>query len=254
MIMEGFKSSLDTTASGTECIALFFSSWVLDERWKFYIACIGVFLACICVQYIAKFRIILRQSRSQPSSGPINSLLKIPLLRSATAMVASSGNADDSKLILYYILSLFAYAVQVILSYFIMLVTMTYSIELFCMVCAGLICGQALFNLDLPPSHSTEACCAEIPDDDSDHIADLRYINEQQGDYKPIGTIEGNNLLTVKGLDQVVKRSISPLHRDNSAYGNNRDGSAYGEAVNDPEAQATTMQQSLRCDSQYGGV
>ena len=52
------------------------------------------------------------------------------------------------------------HGVNVVLSYFIMLVAMTYNVELFSMAVTGLTVGYMFFNLTEPPRHTTDPCCS----------------------------------------------------------------------------------------------
>jgi hypothetical protein len=52
------------------------------------------------------------------------------------------------------------YAVNMILGYLIMLMTMVYSYEMFLAVIIGLAIGHSIFNLNAPVAASATACCA----------------------------------------------------------------------------------------------
>lgn len=52
-------------------------------------------------------------------------------------------------------------AVQAVLGYFLMLIAMTYQVELFLAVVLGLGVGHTLFNVQEPVSESVDACCVD---------------------------------------------------------------------------------------------
>jgi hypothetical protein len=58
------------------------------------------------------------------------------------------------------LLMVLLHGTNVVLSYFIMLVAMTYNVELFSMAVAGLTAGYMVFNLAEPPRHTTDPCCS----------------------------------------------------------------------------------------------
>jgi len=128
MYMDGFTSMAFSRRGSVECLNLLFVSWTLDSELKFAFGCVGVFLISVFVQMMTHIRQKLKKGGSK---------LKDVMTSIATILL---------------------YGVQVALSYFIMLAAMTYSVEIFCMVCAGLTVGFAVFNIDLPAS-STEQCC-----------------------------------------------------------------------------------------------
>lgn len=142
MSMTGFFSLATDKKGSTPCVNLLFEEWTLDDETKFAFGCLGVVLLGVFIQYLT-------------------------LLRGYTKSIV---NESVRRLV-----RIFVFGVQVVLSYFLMLVAMTYSVELFCMVCVGLTLGYGLFHAD--SKHATEisadACCQEgngydrLPDDGS---------------------------------------------------------------------------------------
>ncbi len=142
MSMTGFFSLATDKKGSTPCVNLLFEEWTLDDETKFAFGCLGVVLLGVFIQYLT-------------------------LLRGYTKNIV---NESVRRLV-----RIFVFGVQVVLSYFLMLVAMTYSVELFCMVCVGLTLGYGLFHAD--SKHATEisadACCQEgngydrLPDDGS---------------------------------------------------------------------------------------
>ena len=45
--------------------------------------------------------------------------------------------------------SILLYGIHIVISYFLMLITMSYNVELFCMVCVGLILGHTFFHTNM---------------------------------------------------------------------------------------------------------
>lgn len=125
MYMDGFHSSaLD--GSGVECINLLFVSWTLDTEWKFVFACVGVFSIAFFLQYLTKLRSAFSIEKAS--------------YRRSFCLIAS-------------------FSVQILLSYFLMLVAMTYNVELFCMVCSGIIVGYSFFLIDPHANAVVDHCC-----------------------------------------------------------------------------------------------
>eukprot|EP01039_Chlorochromonas_danica_P006900 gene6897-7624_t len=132
MYMQGFISIAKEGEGNFACVNWLFPEWTLDTRVKMAFGCLGAFLMCVFIQYLSVVRLELN---------------KWP---------------DD-----YYRLTAHTvlYAIHVTLGYFAMLLTMTYSAELFCMVCAGLTVGYLLFQARSPmAAKSSEPCCEGLLD------------------------------------------------------------------------------------------
>ena len=134
MYMSGFKSIVSSHHGKTECINLLFEEWTLDDKSVFAIACVGVFVLGIVVELLVFCR------------------------RTVFAKMRKGHWRD--------LLLVFLHGINVVLSYFIMLVVMTYNVELFSMAVTGLVFGYIAFNLAEPPRHQTDPCCAPGLDDD----------------------------------------------------------------------------------------
>lgn len=52
-----------------------------------------------------------------------------------------------------------------VFGYFLMLIVMTYSVELFCAVCAGFTVGFGIFNIDIPPPLDGDATSCRLGDE-----------------------------------------------------------------------------------------
>ncbi len=152
MFMEGFASLLGGRSGATACLNFLVVGWSLDSPLKFALACAATLLMGVAVHYLTLLRVSLPLSH-KPGSRRYNAI------------------------------ALLLHAVQVLLGYFLMLVAMTYSVELFCMVLLGLSAGYALFNLQLLPDvESTDPCCsggdfdAEPASDERTPIAGQRGV------------------------------------------------------------------------------
>lgn len=112
MYMSGFTS---THSRDRPCIVLLFKGWRLDSALKFALACITVVLMGIATQGLIALRPIVQQRTSGMSSLSIRSVESI------------------------------MFGLQVTLGWFMMLVAMTFSTELFCSATGGLIAGHFVF-------------------------------------------------------------------------------------------------------------
>lgn len=109
MYMEGFTAISLKEEGTTFCVNLLFQEWTLDTSVKFGFACVGVFFLGILIQVLTFLRISESKRRNYYGE-------------TATSVITIT-----------------LYGLQMVLGYFVMLVAMTYSVELFCMVCAGLV-------------------------------------------------------------------------------------------------------------------
>jgi len=132
MWMSGFQSASPTDG----CVAYLFQPWVLSSSVRFGAACIGTFLMGVAVEMLVSVRrcVLEWEPPRRCSSGVLRRVAK------TGAMLA-------------------LYAVQVTLGYFLMLVAMTYQVELFVMVVGGLMAGHGIFNLTSRVAESADACC-----------------------------------------------------------------------------------------------
>jgi hypothetical protein len=128
MYMDGFTSIVSEKKGSTACLNLFFKEWTLDTKTKYGFGCVGVFLLGVFVEFLSSFRRTLYKT------------LRAGHLRNVLLMLLHCS--------------------QVCLGYFLMLAAMTYNVEIFCMVLAGVGTGHALFNLQAPPPANIDHCCA----------------------------------------------------------------------------------------------
>lgn len=125
MWMAGFQ----TASPSDGCVAFLFQPWVLSTTAKFAIACLGTLAMGLAVEGLVALRRALL-ARWKPRS-----------------WVAKSAGM------------LGLYGLQVMLGYLLMLVSMTYQVELFVCVILGLMAGHGVFNLRAPVTESADACC-----------------------------------------------------------------------------------------------
>ena len=135
MFMSGFVSYATATSDDEpECVKLWFDSWVLDNRSKYVISCVGIFLVSMLMQ-------------------------AVPLLRKYLKHKVRDARKRN-------FLTVLLFGIDSTVAYLIMLVTMTYSAELFSMVIAGLTVGFIIFHIHNPDNARWgDACC----DHNGDH-------------------------------------------------------------------------------------
>lgn len=138
-LFTGFRFSLRGNQS---CLNLLFPGWTLDTEAKFYIAMMGVFLLAVSVEGFSKLRHrVVRAARLNAMQGRTSKAL---WLRSSVTLL---------------------HGMQALLGYTLMLVTMTFSLELLMCVVAGLALGYAVFFQQL-------ACSFDTSDDEVDSVSD----------------------------------------------------------------------------------
>ena len=136
MFMNGFTSIASEKKGSTECINFMFIEWTLDNKVKYVFGCIGTLLMGIFIQGISYIRIKLNKKNNQ-------------------------------------IIILIIYSIQMTLSYFLMLLAMTYSTELFCMVVIGLTIGYGYFFIykdNNKLAENIEPCCTHMNDENNEYF------------------------------------------------------------------------------------
>lgn len=131
MLMSGFETSKGSMQK--TCVILFFKAWTLNTQLKFAMACIGVFLMGVMIEFLIYARRRITSNRR----------FKLVLHRHTRRLV---------------VVCLFGS--NLILGYLAMLVAMTYSVELFACVVLGLIVGHLFFNTNSTIGESIDPCCA----------------------------------------------------------------------------------------------
>lgn len=124
------------------CLILLFPGWELTEESKFWAAFAGVIAAGVFAEFLIAFR---RQVG--------------PPKRALWSKQASDGRRLQPKGVVDRLWRLCLYAASRALGYFVMLVSMTYSVELFFAVLIGLTLGHAIFNIQVAAGEDMTACC-----------------------------------------------------------------------------------------------
>lgn len=178
MYMDAFKVASARSTNG--CVLLLFKEWELDTKAKMVIACIGVF-------FLGMFTDVVIQTRRR------------------------LGDLVPDGIVGNLLLGL-AYGVQLTLGYFVMLIVMIYSVELFLCVIFGFVCSHTLFYARNKAAVDAGAtpCCAIDP-------ADKNAQNVQTVD-SPITVAPGQQLITLKvtgmtcaSCAALIKRGLRPL-------------------------------------------
>ena len=131
MHMTGFKTVF--ASSDTPCVVLWFQGWDLDTKWKFSIAAMSVAALAVVTEYFLSFR------------------------RQVEKRVFKRMGADIRDLS-----SAALHVNQLLLGYFLMLVAMTYQLELLVYLLAGFFIGFLLFNSTgfQTGFEAADPCCA----------------------------------------------------------------------------------------------
>ena len=164
MFMEGFVSIVSEGSGQTECVNLLFKQWTLNSQIKYGFACFGVFIMCFMIQWITKVR---------SSHVVIDTVLAMVFPDTKAGQYTVVGQGDVKKpqsstpmyaLWIKRVINTILFGIQITLSYFAMLIAMSYSVELFTMVCVGLTVGYGVFHSDNSRNQLSDPCCPEIAD------------------------------------------------------------------------------------------
>lgn len=120
--------------SGEEhpCLIFLFNSWQLTDAGKFWAAFFGTIGAGVLAEYLVA-------ARRWESTTPLRCL--------------------PQRKCFHYLYKLVLYACTRTMGYFVMLISMTYSVEMFLAVIIGLTVGHAIFNINTAPGEDTTPCC-----------------------------------------------------------------------------------------------
>mmetsp|Transcript_13917 Transcript_13917/g.21704 ORF Transcript_13917/g.21704 Transcript_13917/m.21704 type:complete len:327 (-) Transcript_13917:67-1047(-) len=147
MYMDGFRWSL---ADNSPCLNLFFPGWTLDTSGKFAGAVLGVLALAVVTEGVSKVRYVIqrrfRQARRTSRRSPLQHRCAIASL----------------------------HTLQALLGYVLMLVTMTFSLELLFTVILGLGVGYFLFFSEDDQHVTTNPCCSFMQNeaDELEHVDD----------------------------------------------------------------------------------
>jgi Ctr copper transporter family len=166
MYMDGWHWS---TTSSLDCLSYLVPAWRLDTRWKFHGALLYTFGLAVLLSAVSSVRVGVVASNSTVT----------------TNTIPQTGTNKSSAALL---LLLFLYAMQALLGYALMLVVMTYSIELLLAVIAGLVTGHVVWAAAARPDHDTDYSNVE---DEEDLSQDDVHV-ERQSLLGPAGDFDGN--------------------------------------------------------------
>eukprot|EP00613_Pedinella_sp_CCMP2098_P004033 CAMPEP_0171615292 /NCGR_PEP_ID=MMETSP0990-20121206/12811_1 /TAXON_ID=483369 /ORGANISM="non described non described, Strain CCMP2098" /LENGTH=170 /DNA_ID=CAMNT_0012179371 /DNA_START=124 /DNA_END=636 /DNA_ORIENTATION=- len=145
MHMEGFKTTLDHDAG---CILLIFPLWVLDTKVKFCSALMG----SAALGAGSEFFTCVRRE------GIAGAKRRLTLAWVSGGVAAGAGGGDN--LPRSEAAAALLYAAHVLLGYILMLIAMTYQVELLAYVVAGILLGHLSFNTGVATGVSApDACC-----------------------------------------------------------------------------------------------
>jgi len=136
MHMLGFTWS----RSEMPCLIFLFPGWELTDAARFWMAAVGTVAAGICTEYLVALR-------------RWESARQLPVMAKGTRPLSAMRQA------LYRAPRLLLYAITRTMGYFVMLISMTYSGELFIAVIVGLTLGHAFFNCGVTPEQDATPCC-----------------------------------------------------------------------------------------------
>jgi Ctr copper transporter family len=125
---------------GHRCLSLLLPSWTLDSRGKFLCACGGVVAFAVAVEGLTKLRYYQQQQQQQQQ-------------------LQQQRRSSPSLLVM---LVPFLHGLQALAGYLLMLIAMTYSVELLLSVMIGLALGYQFFFYRSPAAHrgiSANPCC-----------------------------------------------------------------------------------------------
>ena len=132
MYMEGFRWTLK---GGGSCLNFFVASWKLDTTPKFLLAMVCVVLMGIATEGIARWK------------------------HSVGQKYQSASNLRETNLRKLYLLQTGLQAATILSAYLLMLVVMTYSLELLLCVVGGLMIGYYIFDGDVIRHGGGSVCC-----------------------------------------------------------------------------------------------
>jgi hypothetical protein len=130
MYMDGFTSVVTEKDGSTACLNLLFTDWTLDSETKYVVACVGVFFLAVLTEALTLIRSLVTKAAKHSALPSLVSLIGLSFL----------------------------YGAQTMLGYMLMLAAMTYSVEIFACMIAGLTVGYALFNFSFKKPKAAGSC------------------------------------------------------------------------------------------------
>lgn len=131
MHMEGFVSLFDPVREQSPCLVMFFNCWALDGFGKFVVAWVGAVVGGVLSEGLLAVR--------------------------AGAVQKYCGSGKMAT-----VLNIFLYTAHRVVGYAIMLIAMTYSVEMFVAVILGLTTGYVMFNKNRATVEGETACCTGV--------------------------------------------------------------------------------------------
>jgi Ctr copper transporter family len=191
MYMDGWHWS--TTGGGTtlvsllDCLNYLVPSWRLETQWKFHGALLYTFCLAVLLSAVSSVRVgtivAMMSSVTKNDTGP--------------PPPCNNGGVNHHSSSSCALWLLFLYAIQALLGYALMLVVMTYSIELLLAVIAGLVTGHVVWAAARPEQHDTEFLCSnDNEDDDDDDLLSqdgvVVHVEQRQSLRGPADDFDGN--------------------------------------------------------------
>lgn len=173
MIMQGFATYGISGSKTKPCVILFFQSWVLNTRWKFWLGTLGVFMLGGLVELVATIAI-------HPTNGNTARFLQAAL-----------------------------YCFRMTLAYLVMLAAMTFCVEIFVAVVLGLGTGHAIFGHTRKAYLSGPSLCCSHGSDLRRRSRDIRVTPCLQADTCVILRIHG---MTCGSCTQTVARALEGVN------------------------------------------
>lgn len=170
MLMMGFQWTFAQGNDATQkidCLMLFFPSLTMDTRWKFGIGMVFCFLLGVVSEWLVSVRRLLQADSglsfwaaaiaggTTPEEPEGNGTASSKSRSKNSEGKRSPRNAARLRALQLSLL----FGLNMTLAYAIMLVAMTYSLELFLVAIFGLVCGHAMFNVHVPVGEGVTACC-----------------------------------------------------------------------------------------------
>jgi Ctr copper transporter family len=171
MYMDGWHWST-TSSSSLDCLSYLVPSWRLETRWKFNGALLYTFGLAVLLSAVSSVRV-----------GVVVAVSTSTVTSNARPTLHNGANHGRALLLL-----LFLYAIQALVGYALMLVVMTYSIELLLAVIAGLVTGHIVWAAAALPEHDIEY---SNDNEDVDLSQDDVHV-ERQSLLGPAGEFDGS--------------------------------------------------------------
>ena len=173
MIMQGFVAYGITGSKTKPCVILFFQSWVLNTRWKFWLGTLGVFTLGALVELVATIAI-------HPTNTKLSRFLQAAL-----------------------------YCFRMTLAYLVMLAAMTFCVEIFAAVVLGLGVGHAIFGHSRKSNLSGPSLCCSHGSDLRRRSRDIRVTPCLQADTCVVLRVHG---MTCGSCTQTVARALEGVN------------------------------------------